>query len=293
VAVSGHVQNTEGFDSVYVEIVPEPGVPMMPSVVPIDLPTHSFAIPNVLPGRYRLTARAQIIGKPGRDLASATTMLDVGDSDQSVELALSPQPRITATIHAPPHTDKITVSLRSADDPNAPNYDAEPETDGTLRFAIPNPGRYRLVTRADLCNTDARLESSGLPARQDVRAHGVQVTPGMQANLDITFSAECGDIKGAVVDSSGNPVPHARHLILLTGTPEDPGDLFQDSADENGGISYFGLLPGKYLMWAWSDQDEWDGVLDDLSQLAPQQTVVEVRPHQTSSIRLPLLRMPQ
>jgi hypothetical protein len=78
-----------------------------------------------------------------------------------------------------------------------------------------------------------------------------------------------------VVDAEGNPVPQARTPILLTGTPEDPGDSYIETADEQGRFSYEGMTPGSYKVWAWREADEWDGDLATPRELAPRATVIE------------------
>jgi hypothetical protein len=64
--ISGRILNTDGFEPVSAVIIPESGVPMWPALIPEDPDTHSFRIPNVLPGRYRLYAQANENGKPDR-----------------------------------------------------------------------------------------------------------------------------------------------------------------------------------------------------------------------------------
>jgi hypothetical protein len=292
--VSGRILNAEGVESISVQLSLDPAsVGRNTLYTQADPSDHSFHIPNVLPGRYRLIAQAHSNGQPDRDLPSATVILDLADSDRAVDLTLTEPLHITAAIHAPPHDDKITVGLRPADDPGAPTYEAESQPDGGLLIPLPYAGRYWLITRGTLCPSDARLEQPGVEQKADAKDYAVQINPGLRANLDVTFTSDCGKIQGTVVDSSGKPVPNARHLILLTGTPDDPGDLLLASADDHGAFSYYGLIPGKYLMWAWSDADEWDGLLASLHDLAPQQTVIEVLPKQTATVKLRLLRSPQ
>ena len=291
VIVSGRVDNSEGFDFVSVQLTRDsaPAGRVFDSVNP-DPATHSFRFARILPGRYHISAQAHTRGKPDRDLPNATTTLSVGDSDQVVDLTLASPPRITATVHTPPHDSQIDVSLRAADDPHHPTYDAELQPDGTLFFPVPYPGRYWLITRGHLCPADVRVEELGHPSKSEIQSHGIQILTSMRANLDITFTATCGGIEGTAVDSTGKPLALVSQLILLAGTAEDPGDLMQTYSGEDGSFGFEGLAPGKYPLWAVSEDDDWDGILPALSDLASQQTVVEVLPHRTTSIKLPLVR---
>jgi hypothetical protein len=293
VVVSGRVVNAAATDSISIQLSLDQSPLGRGSFSMVQPGDQSFRIPNVLPGRYRLTAQAHFNGKPDRDLPSATLILDVADSDRTVDITLAEPLRITVTTHAPPHKDQITAGLRPADDPGGPVYQAESQPDGSMLIPVPYPGRYWLVTRTTLCPSGARLEQPGTDRLAEALNHAIQITPGLRANLDLTFTADCGEIKGTVLDSSGKPVPRGRHLILMTGTPDDPGDLFLDSADDHGEFSYSGLPPGKYVMWAWPEADEWDGVLASLRDLAAQQTVIDVLPNQTATVKLPLLRSSQ
>jgi hypothetical protein len=40
-------------------------------------------------------------------------------------------------------------------------------------------------------------------------------------------------------------------LLLISGSPENPGDLYTTFADESGEYSITGLYPARYMLWAW------------------------------------------
>jgi hypothetical protein len=49
-------------------------------------------------------------------------------------------------------------------------------------------------------------------------------------------------------------VAGAKVVLLLGGTPKEPGDMIQDFANDEGEVTFSGLVPGRYLLWAWAVQ---------------------------------------
>ena len=246
--------------------------------------THTFEIQNVLPGKYWATTQGFQMDKGVQTQFAGRVPLTVGDSDVSnLELTLEPVPGIDVIVHAPPKADAITVGLRDADDPFGSPMDAQKQTDGSLRIALQHVGRYWLVTRTELCLSAAHLGNA------DAKDHALLIAPGTKDALEVSFTDQCGEIRGTVMDKAGKPVPNARNLILLSGTPDDPGDLFLASTDESGTFFYNGLIPGKYFLWAWNDDAEWNGELEDLRSMKDRQTVVEIQAGEKANVRIPLL----
>ena len=99
--------------------------------------------------------------------------------------------------------------------------------------------------KTSYCVQSAKLgEQEGL--------HGqLVVTPGMHAQLHVTVSKRCGTIAGRVV-ANQKLIPDAKLLLLCSGTPKNPGDVFTYFADERGEFSLTELPFGRYRLWAWS-----------------------------------------
>ena len=246
--------------------------------------THAFQIANVPPGRYWLTAQTFLTGNGVETPLAARVPVTVGDSPVGdVELTLAPSPAIDVVVHAPGDAGEVTVGLRDADDPLGVPTNAQRQADGALRIALQHGGRYWLAVRTPLCPSAARL------GKAEALYHPLEIAPGMKETLDVTITHACGDIRAMAVDGAGKPVPKARMLILMSGTPDDPGDYDLEPAGEDGAVSYIGMTPGKYPIWAWSDADDWNGAIDDLASLKARQTVVEVGPGQKADARVPLL----
>ena len=101
-----------------------------------------------------------------------------------------------------------------------------------MRIALEHSGRYWLVIRTPLCPSAARLGEA------DALYHALEIAPGMRETLEVSISRDCGEIQATAIDQAGKPVPTARMLILMSGTPDDPGDLFLAKTDEEGIMSY-------------------------------------------------------
>jgi hypothetical protein len=246
--------------------------------------THTFQIQNVVPGRYWASAQASVNDDGVQTPLAARVQLTVGDSPVGdVELTLEPLPAINVALHAPKGASAISVGLRDVDEPFGVATNAQKQTDGSLGIALQHSGRYWLVTRAPLCLTAARM------GKADALDHAMEIAPGMKETLDVTFSDRCGEIEATVIDQAGKPVPKARIVILISGTLEDPGDLDLGTAGDDGVMSYNGMTPGKYSLWAWNEADEWNGDIEDLAALKTRQTVIKIEAGEKAKVQVPLL----
>jgi hypothetical protein len=139
-----------------------------------------------------------------------------------------------------------------------------------------DPGTYWLAfrARASGCAVSATLGGS------DVLRGPITVLPGMAARLEIVWSTQCGSVR---VHSATNDqaASFATYLLLLSGTPQEPGDALIGTLDVHGDATIGQLPPGRYRLWTWiNDADGYVG--PDLA-LAPFDTV-EVASLRTASI---------
>jgi hypothetical protein len=185
------------------------------------------------------------------------------------------------------HVDTSTVSaeLRSADGAlDSPGMSRD--NDGTLHFQAIPPGRYWLTTRTvgDVC-----VESMKAGDR-DIRGTPVQIAAGAALRINVTMSRKCGAIQMRAVRGE-NAVPGAKVVLLLSGTAKDPGDVLEDFADDEGEMSFFGLHPGRYLLWAWAAAgiDAFGGPAS-LAAVEQQAISVEVRTGEPVKVDVPLLQ---
>jgi hypothetical protein len=72
----------------------------------------------------------------------------------------------------------------------------------------------------------------------------------MTARLDVELGRHCGNIDIHTM-AGGIAAPFADYLLLLSGTPQEPGGVIEGSSDAQGHASIGVLPPGRYLLWAW------------------------------------------
>jgi hypothetical protein len=219
---------------------------------------------------------------------AAEIPVDVAGSDvDGLELTLDSGATVDVTLHGltDSQMDPVTigVSLQNAD-PTLGRGGPGPDKDGTFHFNQLSPGRYWVSLRAQ----ESCVESVKLGDRE-VRGAAFDVAAGESLHLDATVSKHCGSIQMRAV-RDGETVPGAKVVLLLSGTAKDPGELKEDFANDEGGYSFSGLTPGKYLVWAWAVQGK--GAITGPASLAAveqQATVVEVKAGDPVHVDVPLL----
>jgi hypothetical protein len=246
----------------------------------------AFEITSVPPGRYRIEATAG-----AQDLAEsdwiAMRMINVDAVGlDNVELKLERQAVMHVALHVPPNTatDSISISLRP-NDPDSTSW-SWAQWPGGFRMTHVNPGSYwlRMNTDLPLCAVSATLD------QQDVSRSPLTIVPGMVGNLEITLSNRCGEIEGKVL-WNGKPAPFSKLVLLLSGSTAAPGEIYDRSfSNENGEFAIPNIAPGRYQLWAWSQDDaEYLGP-ENLADIADFAGSVEVRAGQTATVELRQMR---
>ena len=139
-----------------------------------------------------------------------------------------------------PVTRNVGVRLESFRRPVRWSETVSPAPDGSFRFQAVPAGRYQLVTY------DRNGERVGhcIP--------GLVVTEGGTLDGLQAIVHDGATISGRVVDEEGRPVPSARVRISSHEHPAIPG-YRRGAADENGGFSLSGLVPGEHTVTAEAD----------------------------------------
>lgn len=210
-----------------------------------------FAFRGVSPGRYRLEAdfNWQPPDGPPRFLIARLPVEIAGSNLEGIEVPLESPAVIDVVLHGAEQDDSERETVQFGLRPTMASWGwswARRERKGPLRFASLAGGSYWLVTRT---NPTTCVQSAKL-GEQDALRGPVTAKSGMESRLDVTLSKDCGEIHVRVV-SDGKPVPDAKVLLLLSGSAKEPGNMFTDFAGDQGEISFAGLAPGRYLLWAW------------------------------------------
>jgi hypothetical protein len=211
-----------------------------------DSVNERWRIPNVPPGTYIAYSisgdGSGFGGDPGSVVRQPVTV-----GSQPLVLELHPEKRGTVDVHLHGSdgrvldADAATVWFFRFDDITLVDHFGLTGLAHTF-----DPGAYWLSIRPKppLCATSQTLTGGTLVNGK------LTVTPGMSARLDVELGSACGAIEVRAV-SNGAPVPFANFLLLVTGTPEVPGDAITGSLDAHGRASIPRMSPGRYLLWAW------------------------------------------
>ena len=255
----------------------------------VDPNQGTFGFRGVPPGHYRLEANlaTTVEGQPVS--LRAGMQLDVAGSDiDGLELALEPGGTVTAMLHGMAENqiepNDVHLNLRQKESNNG-THGPDKADGGSISFHSLAAGTYWLVSRTEggVCVLSAKQGD------RDVLGRTFTVASGADVRLDVQVSRSCGGIQLRAV-SNGEPVPAAKVVLLLSGTPKDPGDLIEDYTNDQGEYTFTGLAPGRYLLWTWNVDEA--GAYTGPASLAAvdqQATIVEVKEGEPVAIDVPLL----
>lgn len=247
-----------------------------------DSRNGEFSFKGVAAGSYTLRAQAE----QGNVRLGARIPVRVS-GDTEVPVTFEPNASLEATVRAA--SPKLALSVASlvlyedgADDyhATAPSASGEP-----WNFERIPAGSYWLRIRTKDeggCVVGARIGD------QDVWRKPIILSAGTKARLVLDVSSECGVLRMRVMHE-GKPVAAAKVVVLLGGTPAEPGDCYSGFSDPDGEFTVTGLQPGEYRVWAWPDDGTGSYVgPDGLGSIPP--TLVKATNDDKAETPIPLLR---
>jgi Carboxypeptidase regulatory-like domain len=218
----------------------------------------SFEIPNVPPGAYSATAYSFIEGKT----YAAKQSIDVGQVDvEGLNLTISTGQQVAGRLvwDGPPEASSgsFQIFLQSVDLP-MPGGHATPAADGS--FVINNiaDGEAHVFVGGMGKNSfikSVRYGSSESTSRE------VNITPGVNASLEVTLSSHGGHITGIVTDSDGLPASSVWVVLVPDALNRNKYWLYKSvNTDQNGNFEFRGIVPGQYELFSWDqvDQGAWE-----------------------------------
>jgi hypothetical protein len=247
-----------------------------------DPESDRWQLRNVPPGSYILYAETG--DRSGKDPGSVVRRPILVES-APLTLELAPEKRGSIEVHVQPSDGRTVLEgpavwFLSSDAQTKVYYS---RMTGPHTF---DPGDYWLSIRPKppFCAISQTLSGG------TIRDGKITVTPGMSARLDVGLGTNCGVVDVRAV-SNGDPVPFADFLLLVNGTPQEPGDVVTGSMDAHGRASIPRMPPGQYWLWAWVPSG--DGYLGpDLSNAMAQAVEVVVVAGQLASVSVDPMRSP-
>jgi len=213
-----------------------------------------FELPDVVPGKYTLTAGEMMFS--GEQGLTASQTLDVGDTDiNDVQITIRPRQKVAGSFIAPegrklPAGLIVVLASRSLGEKAAGGF-AQVAADGTFTMKDVPVGDYDLLINATGSSDD--LYVSAIRAGSgDVLADGVHISDSGPAPLIIVLKPNGGTAACTVVDDKGLPVPLA-HVMLVPDAPKNRqlalwGDC---KTDAKGACKVTGIAPGDYHLCAF------------------------------------------
>ncbi len=230
-------------------------------------PDGRFEFTGVLPGRYILETDDSVGFSPvssgdGRAVPTGVllgrAMVEVSDGDlEDVALPLGQGAEIAGRVAGGDAKMRTAVRLVALD-PGEPHavHVAETDAKGVLRFPRLIPAAYAIGVSG--LADDYYVKAIHFAGR-DITNDNLDLTSGAGGTLEITLSADGGEIAGTVHGADGKALPGALVQVWPAGG-ESARSL---KADENGAFRFRGLRPADYRVIAWEALD------DDLAEYAP------------------------
>jgi hypothetical protein len=231
-------------------------------------PDFAFQIFNVLPGRYRLSAQAQLPPPPSgqptgkqRTYWSAQRM-DLTADPGDITIALAPAIDLKGQVRAEGfEKDEFKVTLTSPDVPHQP-ITATTGPQGRFTLEQVPPGIWDI--NAQPIPPGGFIKSMRL-GKQDVLTEEMEIGSGTDAPLNIVISARGGKIDGEISDPSFAGKRALLVLLAPVGKSERVMSFFAFAqSDANGKFKMRGLTPGTYKLLAFEEAPPGDPRNPDL-----------------------------
>ncbi len=276
IKVQGRVTNLNGSSAALVPVAEDETV--FPAGIPVQ-PDGAFEFNVLEPGPYILRIEQE------RLVALQTIVVDKSPLT-GLQLNLRPSAAVSVFIQSDAilQPDSVSIGLRETSSRRSAALWAQPGGDGSLRFPAVDPGTYWLLTRTTAPFCVASATFGGRAVLHDT----LTVSSGDSARLDVVLSAQCARIDGQVImpeHSAAFPVV----LVMMSGTAESPGDVLKVDSGEDGSFSVTELPPGRYALWAWSQEDVGFPGPASLVEVANRASIVEVGKERHAVVQVKML----
>jgi hypothetical protein len=226
----------------------------------------SFAIKNVLPGSYTLSAFWFDEGKP----YVAKQNIDVGNADvEGVTLTIAPGMTINGRViwDGKPSLegDELNVSPSSTEQGIDFDSPARVAPNGAFILKDISEDTYHLFVNG--MSKDCYIKAIRYGAT-DALYDGFAAQRGSDASLEVTLSSRGARLQGAVTDADGLPLAGVWAVLVPEEVHRGRMHMYkQATTDQYGRFELRGIPPGGYKLFSW-DQVE-NGAWQDPEFLTP------------------------
>lgn len=282
IKVRGRVTNWQAGMFLYLGTEDERVASPPPSVHPDG--TFEFSV--LEPGRY--VVYAERLDENGlAEVAQQAVALEKASVD-GLQLTTQPAAHISVVVHGPAtpavEPGSVSIALREANSGWANTYFARHAPDGSFKFQGLAPGAYWVVSRTEAPFCIQSITFGGRPLLRD----RLTLSLGDAGALEVVLSTQCAKIEGKVLIPAGSGL-YPFLAMMMSGTPQSPGNVLNILLGEDGSFSVEQLPPGRYYLWAWSQNDPGFPGPASLADVADQATVVEVGRGQRAIVQVRLL----
>ena len=255
----------------------------------------SFEIPELAPGQYTVTAFAYDQGK----VFSGQEDVNVVNADlNGLSVLIGPGVDISGQVlwDGKPSLEggeRPSIYLAPADESAVPVWgggDAHVEEKNQFTLKEVPPGSFRVDVNGiskDCYIKDVQFGENALPD------HVLHIKRGVSGGLNITISSKGARLKGIVANDESLLVAG----VWVVAVPEESKRglryLYKAvTTDQYGHYDLRGMVPGKYLIFAWYgvERGEWEDT-ELIKSNAPKAMTVEVSDSDTKSADLQLIQL--
>lgn len=256
----------------------------------VDDPQGNFALKDVTPGTYLLTALS--IDEGNRQTTSQTVNVAGGDVE-GLNLIIAPGVDLPGRVVVVQGQVNVPVSqLRVVLQPKVPElfgvHAAAVKPDGTFVLGGVGEGSYQVAVFGGSPDTFVKSANFG---GDDVLEKGLDVSRSAPSSLEIVVNFAGARIDGLVLNSDSLPVAAVRVVLVPDSAHRGQRRLFKSATtDEFGRYALRGIAPGRYELFAWEEVDEnaWEDP-DFLGSWEGQGTPVRVEDGSGKMIELKLI----
>jgi hypothetical protein len=245
----------------------------------------NFLMRGIPSGSYLLFAGCRFDGK----MHTARMPIEVRDANiEGIELTLEPPVEVQGRViieGADDLKDGAHLTLLS-DDPDSGGRDLQLKADLTFKLEGMTAGPYHL-SRAGTPE-EFYLKSIHM-GEQDVTETGIDLTPGVPADLTIVLSANSGVIEGSVQTAKDEPAKGAAVILIRAPARKPLQRRYTASTDQNGHFIIKGIAPGEWKIYAWEEIEA--GAEEDPDFMKPHESQgesvsIKERGHETVQLKV-------